>query len=514
MRLFISYARVDRPYCIQVAHVLDVHELWYDQRLYAGEDWWNEIKRRLDWCEGFIYLLSPDSVTSDYCRQEYELAKNLGRPIFPVLVRKNTPIPPSLDGVQYVDLTTGLNPDSVKMLLNSIYIAERRQKPAATLASIPPEDIQPPVLNSASVIRGAVTAMENGQYDQAVFLLKQAKAAGFQSRYIKIDVILSEAEAALARQSYLIEAEHEYQQIVTLVKHKPTRALGLEAFQAFRRDYPDYDPEHLAHYASELPKLLLPSASRMRSRLNGFRSSLPLLEWCEIPGGRVDVVYVNGTGKQHRKELELSTFYISKYPVTNAQYQAFLEDKSGYCNTAWWQFSPDAHNWRLKHPEPMLSKYKGDERPREMVSWYDALAFCNWLSAYLGARITLPTSAQWQRASQGDDKRLYPWGNNFTPNVCNTSESEIKMTTLVTRYPKGASVFGVQDMAGNVWEWCINANPGLNAPLDIVKREKRIVKGGSFISPHQRALAYFHYELDPEAHHASIGFRLAWNPEE
>ncbi len=61
MRLFLSYARVDKPYAIQVVNMLDIHEIWYDQRLYAGQDWWREILRRLDWCDGFIYLLSPDS---------------------------------------------------------------------------------------------------------------------------------------------------------------------------------------------------------------------------------------------------------------------------------------------------------------------------------------------------------------------------------------------------------------------------------------------------------------------
>ena len=83
MRLFVSYARVDKPSCIQVVDTLDVHETWYDQRLYAGQDWWKEILRRLDWCEGFIYLLSPDSVNSEVCRKEYELAKSLGTPHFP-----------------------------------------------------------------------------------------------------------------------------------------------------------------------------------------------------------------------------------------------------------------------------------------------------------------------------------------------------------------------------------------------------------------------------------------------
>src|SRR5687767_1204245 len=128
MRLFISYARVDKPYSAHIIETLDVHETWLDQRLYAGQHWWKEILRRLDWCEGLIYLLSPDSIASEYCRKEFELAKNLGRHIFPVLIRENTEIPDWLEEYQYADLTKGINPEGQRILLNSITLAERNQR--------------------------------------------------------------------------------------------------------------------------------------------------------------------------------------------------------------------------------------------------------------------------------------------------------------------------------------------------------------------------------------------------
>src|SRR5574338_719951 len=109
MKLFVSYARVDRPYCTQVVDLLDAHNVWFDQRLYAGQDWWKEIQRRLDWCDGFIYLLSPDSVVSQYCVREYELAKAARKHIFPVIIRDNTQMPESLRMVQHVDLSKGIN---------------------------------------------------------------------------------------------------------------------------------------------------------------------------------------------------------------------------------------------------------------------------------------------------------------------------------------------------------------------------------------------------------------------
>ena len=60
MRLFISYARVDKPYCQQIVDILDVHNVWYDHRLYAGQNWWDEILRQLALCEGVVYLISPE----------------------------------------------------------------------------------------------------------------------------------------------------------------------------------------------------------------------------------------------------------------------------------------------------------------------------------------------------------------------------------------------------------------------------------------------------------------------
>src|SRR4051812_37940916 len=176
MRIFVSYARVDKPFCIQIVDTLDVHETWYDQRLYAGQNWWKEILRRLDWCESFVYLLSPDSIASEYCRKEFELAQSLGKHIVPVLIRDGVNLPDNLKDTQYVDLTNGITIEAVKVLLNSIYIAERRkQPPTLPVSAIASERVAPPTTNPANVISVAAAAMENGQFDQAVFLLKQAK---------------------------------------------------------------------------------------------------------------------------------------------------------------------------------------------------------------------------------------------------------------------------------------------------------------------------------------------------
>lgn len=541
MKLFISYARVDKSFCIQIVNTLDVHETWFDQRLYAGQHWWKEILRRLDWCEGFVYLLSPESVASEYCRREFELALGLGRHIFPVLIQEGTEIPPPLRDIQYADMTKGLTGEAVKTLLNAIYSAERGlyRPPSGAAPSITPESIKPPMPNPNNVIGVAAAAMERGEYDQAVYVLKQAIAAGYKARFINLEALLAEAEAGLERQTYLRDAEREYRPIVELIRSKKTFKLGCEAFQAFRQQYPDYDPESLAllcqgqlNQNSPTPVPVATAAGAVAAstvatgagappsqpsqpllsrtppaQISSFH--LPLLEWCDISAGPVRIKYVDEQNAvRDVRTVEVKALRMARYPVTNAQYQVFLNDPNGYANPRWWQYSPHARQWRINNPHPKPPSYKGDERPRERVSWYDALAFCHWLSARLGCTISLPALAQWQRAAKADTDRLFPWGDTFDTSRANTRESGLNMTTLVTRYPAGAGPFGTMDMAGNVWEWCLDAETPNGLTLDITTNAKRAIQGGSFLGGQERAQIALRYCLKPETQYASIGFRI------
>ncbi len=510
MRLFISYARVDKPYCVQIAETLNIHDVWFDDRLYAGQQWWSEILRRMDWCEGFVYLLSPESVASEYCTKEFAIAQNTNRHIFPVLIHKHTDIPEELKQIHYADLSNGLTTDAVKTLLNSIYMAESRDREKEKVAnsrsaSKPgpvdwnPKPGNPDSADLMTIISKAAEAMETGHYDEAIYLLQQAKDSGHNPRFINLDVLLKEAETALEKQTYLREADREYRPILELIKRNYTRQLGCDAFKAYQKDFPDYDPEHIADTCS--------SDSRRFKLVTDF--TLPLLEWCPVTEGFLLPVNSHSNGSGHGSEEYIEHFYISKYPVTNEQFQAFLNASDGYLNPEWWGFSAEAFTWHKNHPEPKAARFKGDDRPRENVNWYEAMAFSNWLSARCGVPISLPTVKQWQRAARGDDARLFPWGDYFNVSLGNTRESKIRMTTQVMRYEKGLSPFGVYDMAGNVWEWCLDSGPkdSRNQEGD----EVRAIFGGSFISECERAQTNFHFNLNPEYFYATIGFRLVVN---
>jgi formylglycine-generating enzyme required for sulfatase activity len=510
MRLFISYARVDKPYCVQIAETLDAHEIWYDQRLYAGQQWWDEIKRRLDWCEGFVYLLSPDSVASEYCQKEFLMALKAKRAIFPVVIHEDTPIPDEIRHIHYADLSNGLTPAAVKTLLNSIHVAELSQReheypaqPSVTRHEIVEELEQ--TTNLTTVIERVAEAMEAGNFDAAVYVLNQALASNEQSRFIDLGYLREEAENALERQTYEREAEREYRPIAELAKRRATRRAGCRAFQEFRQDYPYYDPDQLARYCE--------SAEAMPSSLSQF--TLSLLEWCEVPGGMLSLPVVNAPNSNHnghgnhveQHEMEyIEKFYMSKYPITNAQFQRFLDAPDGYTNMQWWEYAPDAYQWRKEIEGPTPSRFHGDDRPRENVTWYEAMAFCKWLSARTNMTITLPTDKQWQRAARGNDNRLYPWGNTFNVSLANTAESKIRKTTPVTNYLNATSPFGICDLAGNIWEWCLHT--GTRDPKNREGEGVRAIFGGSFISDARRAQTTFHFNLNPEYCFATIGFRV------
>lgn len=190
-------------------------------------------------------------------------------------------------------------------------------------------------------------------------------------------------------------------------------------------------------------------------------------DWCYIPAGRVVLTTDVWNKKPVDFYLDKDTptdvieFFIAKYPVTNEQYLEFLKANDGYELPDKWNDN------KLKLNHPVVG-----------VIWSDVVAFCQWLSEKSGQTIILPSDAQWQHASQGDDGNKYPWGNDFDANKCNTKESNVGQTTPVTQYPNGASPFGVLDMSGNVWEYCSTHYKHGNDRQD--RGDKRILRGGSY----------------------------------
>lgn len=247
----------------------------------------------------------------------------------------------------------------------------------------------------------------------------------------------------------------------------------------------------------------------------------PPFEWCYISAGKVTIEYgkwnVRGYLVTTHKDFIVDGFYLSKYPITNTQYEVFVKSNDGYCDERWWYFSESAKAWRLKNPKPKLSTFDGADCPRTDISWYEAVAFCHWLDARASKiawqpkllHITLPTEQQWQRAAQGDDGRKYPWGNEFDKNHCNSKENNLGQTSPVQHFSEGKSPFGVFDMSGNVWEWCSNYFYYSNNIVN-TKFEVRIARGGSWGYYIDTIPVKFRNFDKPDTRHNALGFRVAW----
>jgi formylglycine-generating enzyme required for sulfatase activity len=177
-------------------------------------------------------------------------------------------------------------------------------------------------------------------------------------------------------------------------------------------------------------------------------------------------------------QITLSRFYISRCLITNAEYEQF--DRAHQAKRA---------------------SGGGDRHPVVYVSYLDAVKFCQWLSTRERRKYRLPTEAEWEYAAKGNDGRKFPWGNydgrgdlaNFADRntVFAWSDRDIDdgypESSPVGAFPLGASPFGIEDMAGNVWEWCLDyyelyrPGPKVN-PRGSTAGTKRVHRGGSWKS--------------------------------
>lgn len=200
--------------------------------------------------------------------------------------------------------------------------------------------------------------------------------------------------------------------------------------------------------------------------------------------------------EQPQHTLHLPDFYLAKTPLTNEQYAAFVA-ATGY--------APPVH-WEEGAPPPGKAKH-----PVVHVSWFDAAAYCAWLSEISGKAYRLPSEAEWEKGASWDPdasgkKRHYPWGDGFDAAHCNTKASGIGDTTPEDAYPQGASPYGLLDMAGNVYEWTLSLwgadmkAPTFGYPYD-PSDGREDVQAGNGIMRVLRGGAFFHHAMYARSAH-------------
>jgi formylglycine-generating enzyme required for sulfatase activity len=234
-------------------------------------------------------------------------------------------------------------------------------------------------------------------------------------------------------------------------------------------------------------------------------AGVPDIDWVEIPGGAF--VYQKGERETVKR------FSMARYPVTNAQFAAFLQAEDGYREAKWWA----GLDWPAR--SAAAGKWTEGNHPREKVNWFEAMAFCGWMGARLGYEVRLPTDLEWERAARGTDGRTYPWGEEYVSGYANINETwgnagtrYLGRTSAVGVYPEGKSPdgVGVMDLSGNVWEWCMDEVDGHGKPKGVQRegRGRRVVRGGSWYGNADRARAAFRYSDEPGYRLSYVGFRV------
>lgn len=246
---------------------------------------------------------------------------------------------------------------------------------------------------------------------------------------------------------------------------------------------------------------------------------LPDIAWVWLRGGTFPIGGdEEACGSLPAQSVTLPSFWLARYPVTNAQWRAFVGAGDGYDDDRWWA---GLARGRQPHVEP---RWGIANHPRERVNWYQAVAFCRWLTARLGVEVRLPTEIEWERAARGgrgaaggpERGRFYPWGDGYVSWCANIDEnwvvrrrplSFLQSTSPVGIYPEGATPEGICDLVGNVWEW--TASPGSGSEIDITNGVARVLRGGSWGSGPAQARAAARFATLPLNRHDHWGFRLA-----
>lgn len=257
----------------------------------------------------------------------------------------------------------------------------------------------------------------------------------------------------------------------------------------------------------------------------------------------------------------LSEYSIGKYPVTNAEFRCFWEQDGYNPDAPWW--SEDGRKWRTGAWESDLSwlpsddlkqtwkdwlarrpvnrrdrpfwwddpKWNAANLPVVGITWFEMEAYCNWLRHITSKPFRLPTEAEWEHAAHGVENFIWSWGNIWDAEKANTDEAENKIggTSPVGMYPHGASPYGMEEMIGNVLEWCLDwynedeyqrSSPvdkerigkEVKDPCRVEGGSARVVRGGSWNGDRSLARCSYRSGYGPDDFIDVIGFRVVCSP--
>ena len=472
--VFICYARKDEEFVLQLAQNLKSRgvPIWLDLwDISPGVDWDQSIDSAIYDCATFLIVLSPLAVESTEVRGELRTALDEKKSIVPV-VYQECRIPRQLRTVQHIDFASS-DPDDEAALGQLVQtlggkpltplVSERPQSEVPVAPSAPGEGNNQQSIAEKDDKEEVQPLPPPEQPPQPSTVSPSSKARYFPSWVYGLVAVGGVAVIVLAM---IFRGEN--------LTEKP-QATG--------------KPQEVLTI-SEPPK--------------GTPQDLDRKEMVQIPAGKFwmgcnsDVDKSCDDDEKPGREVRLDAFWIDKYEVTVADYRKCVE--AGKCS----EQNLTAHescNW---------DKSDRADHPINCVDWDQARNYCEW------AEKRLPSEAEWEKAARGEDRRTYPWGNEWAASKANTEEGGLGRTAPVGSYPSGVSPYEVYDMAGNVWGWTedwyaadyYQKGPTQN-PQGPTTGEYRSVRGGSFWVGQRFARVAARLWNTPGPVLDSLGFRCA-----
>ncbi|MFI4989803.1 MAG: SUMF1/EgtB/PvdO family nonheme iron enzyme [Solirubrobacterales bacterium] len=273
----------------------------------------------------------------------------------------------------------------------------------------------------------------------------------------------------------------------------------------------------------------------------GLLEGVPDISWCRMSGGEsqvgsspdeaatiLDQDWAAGWALDRETPASTHRFaelLVSRYPITAAQFRAFLDAEDGYESGEWWTAAGLRARGEDEPLHPLGSLDIDGNLPATFVSWYDAAAFCRWVSARLGTVVRLPREDEWERIARGPASTIFPWGDEFDHAACNSQSANVGAVMAVGFCPTGVALWdaeGVHDLCGNVWEWTSTAwESDADAPYvypyqvddgreadELRPAARRVVRGGSYLNGAFLCRAAYRGRDNPATRLGRQGFRI------
>lgn len=332
---------------------------------------------------------------------------------------------------------------------------------------------------------------------------------------------------------YRLWIEHGYswtanwqQYLPSLIDHELARILSKLLAKDIQQRYRSAE-EVLTDFQNQSEQFLIPNlpkfdfqvvtvdawgniTNRQQRQAQFFREDLgggAILDMVAIPDGS----FVMGSPSTEsgrsdsegpQRTVNISAFFMGKYPVTQAQYQAVMGN----------------------NPSHFQGFFNSKQLPVDRVSWNDAVEFCDKLSQKTGKTYRLPSEAEWEYACRAGTTTPFYFGETIAPDLVNYQGNypyawapkglDRRQTTDVGSFPPNA--FGLYDLHGNVWEWCAdswhnnyNGAPTDGSSWDTGKNDRRVQRGGSWVFNAVNCRSAFRSRLPAEYRVRYLGFRVA-----